>query len=147
MSSGLLNPMRSKNRRHIPGGGKGRHLWPRLVRKIAEGNRLRVELESKSDYHIQIRVKTTSWAGKYKWWLYLEVYTYLWTLNGIIPCHASVGFTVFNLLPGTTVSRFIPIIIILTPGIREELHRSGMTPTLAPRMPANDRASMRTYVL
>ena len=34
------------------GGGKGRHLWPRLVQKIAEGKTyelLRVELESKSN--------------------------------------------------------------------------------------------------
>ena len=53
------------------GGGKGRHLWPRLVRKIAEGKtayelsskvkvtiiyksgqKLRVELESTSDDYI-----------------------------------------------------------------------------------------------
>ena len=29
--------VRNKNWRHVPGGRKGRHVWPRLVQKIAEG--------------------------------------------------------------------------------------------------------------
>ena len=35
-------------------GGKGRHLWPRLVQKMTEGK------------------PPTSWAGKWKWWLKIK---------------------------------------------------------------------------
>ena len=34
---GKLNPMLNKNEDTYRGGEKGRHLWPRLVKKVDEG--------------------------------------------------------------------------------------------------------------
>ena len=44
----MLNPMRDKNEGPSREGGKGRHLCPRLVQKIAEG---------KTSYELSWKVK------------------------------------------------------------------------------------------
>ena len=47
-----IEPYAQQNIKARTGGGKGRHLWPRLVQKIAEGKTsyaLPGRLESKSD--------------------------------------------------------------------------------------------------
>ena len=46
----MLSPIRNKNERHAPrGGGKGRHLWPRLLSRRS--------LENKTSYEL-------SWKGR-----------------------------------------------------------------------------------
>ena len=53
----MLNPMRDKNWRHVPGGDKGRHLWPRLVQKVAEG---------KTSFELSWKVKVMGFKKKKK---------------------------------------------------------------------------------
>ena len=49
----MLNPMRDKTKARA-GGEKGRHLWPRLVQKIAEG---------KTYYELKVKVMTKKKNG------------------------------------------------------------------------------------